>query len=315
MSSPYMRVCADPFNAPPVGLPDEYEGLTVPIKLRTATNITTNNAGAYLATFTGRIDGTATDSYANSATLTAGTTTITGFTGTDHGDLTSFSTNFRYCRPISAGIKVYYTGAEATTSGILSVGHLEGLQTTTVSSTEFPLAVEEWIDLPGVYSHSCASMTEPLMAICRNYDRPVFANVATDVKTYFPSLFTAGVNLPASLPVVRVECVLNLECIPFIGNQISSHLTSKVPPSYQAIEMVGRRLSTAKSGLASIVQKPLTIGSGSKPRSSKKKKRTKKRSARRMTSSARVTMRYPGMNTYKQVSRGTRGAKRKFTPA
>lgn len=310
MSTPYMRVCADPFNAPAVGIPDEYEGLTVPFKLRTAINATTNAAGAFLVAFTGRLDGSSTDSYSNVATA-ATATTITAFAGTDHPDLTSFSANFRTYRPVSAGIKVYYTGAESTTAGILTVGHLEGLATTTVDGKEWPLDISDWVDLPGAYTHSCAAMTEPLMAVARCYDRPGFASPSTIINQYFPSLFVSGLNLPASSTVVRIEAVLNLECVPYVGNQVSQHLSSVTAPNTSHMEMTSRRLATTKVGPASTLARNML--SLSSMVSKRKKRPSKKRRKRKLTyptaakysnSTGRLSSMIPV--TYRQVPRGVR---------
>lgn len=273
--SAYAKVIADPFDAAPCGIPDEYEAQTVSIKLKASYTVSTNDNGSFALVISPVIDGGAGSNYSALASCTATTSNISAFTASDHPDAATHTANFYLWRPVSAGMRVFYLGAEATSAGVIGVGHNDALIATTGGiGTQFPTAIADWFDMSGVFSQSVTAMTEPSMVAVRNFDRPVFTGLsATSQTTNFPAMWVVGTNLPVSLAsAVRVECVLNCEMIPYHGNALTSHMQNITPPSAATIISAHRQLGTVRTGTATELAKDVVM-------TSSLQKNKKKRSA------------------------------------
>lgn len=272
--SSYAAVCADPFDAPPAGLPDDYEGQTIPYKIKASYVLSTNDNGSLCIVFCPIINGAVAYNYAQSATCTTLTNNITAFTGVAHPDAATVVANFYAWRPISAAIKVFYLGAEATSAGVIGVGHSDGLTPSTANiGTHFPLNLSDWFDMASTFTQSVTSMTEPSMVAVRAFDRcPFITPNATGFVQTFPAMWLVGTNLPVSLgSAVRVECVLNCEMLPFHGNALTSHMQTVTQPNPASIMTVHRSLGVVRTGMAGSVVRKLANGGLKGARMSPKK--------------------------------------------
>lgn len=277
----YGKLVANPFDATPVGLPDDYEGQTVPIRLKASYVVGTNDNGSYAGVFCPSIQGTASYNYVQSAVCATTTSNITAFNTASHPDNATFVANFHAWRPISAAIKVFYLGAEASSQGVIAVGHSDGLNPATANiSTHFPTAIPDWLDLPGSFSQSVTSMTEPSVAIGRNFDRPTFQPIGTGQHLLtFPALWVVGTNLPVSAPsIIRIEAVINIEALPLHGNAITAHLQSVTSPDPLGMAMEHRRLAPVKTGVSSsVLRTPSPIKKGAPSHRPKRYKSMRRR--------------------------------------
>lgn len=313
--SAYSKVIADPFDASPCGIPDEYEAQTVSIKLKASYTIATNDNGSFAFVISPVIDGAGatTANYAAVASCTAGTSTIVGFASSDHPDAATHTANFYLWRPVSAALRVFYLGAEASSAGVIGVGYNDALIATTSGlGTQYPTAIADWFDMNGVFSQSVTAMTEPSMVTCRNFDRPSFQGLTGTLHTTnFPSMWVVGSNLAASLTsAVRVECVLNCEMIPFHGNALTSHMQSVTAPNANTIISAHRQLTPVRTGTATELAKEVSMVN-----SLSKKKRKRGAGGDSASKRGRPAARLPypkkyGNGGFIQPSKMARGSKR-----
>lgn len=305
---PYTAVCRDPWDAPPTGLPDDYESHTVPLKIKASYLLNTNDNGSFAFAVGPAIDITTGTNYSVLGTCTAGTSNLISFAGSDHPDAASLVANFNLWRPISAGLKAYYLGAEQTTQGSMCVGHNDNMVPATGTiGTAIPTAIADWWDLPNATSCSVATMTEPLAVAVRAFDAvnfQAFNSVAHFA--FFPTMWVAGTNMPvSSTGLIRIECVLNMEAIPLYGNALTAHLQQSFPPEPSVIMMTHRQLGVVRAGPLSSVKPPMSAmrtSSSTKKKGSRKPRKKSKRRAykRRAYTSSGLT----------QPIRGARFAKR-----
>lgn len=290
----YFDVCRDPWDAPPAGLPDLYESHSVPLKLKASFLINSQADGTFVVAFHPLLSGTTGFSAVGSST--AGS--ITAVAGANHPDITSITAQFNSWRPISVGVKCFYLGAEGTSSGVISCGHNDNFQFTTAGiGNNFPTAISDWSDLPNSSSSAVAALTEPMAVAARAFDRAGFnAVVNTIISLAFPTCWVTGTNLPASIPVCRIEVALNIEAIPFYGNQLTAHLQTQTPPNEAAIASVHRRLGVVRTGTLS---KVMSMVGGPTKRKTTRRRKPRKRTYKR----ARATV-------LMQPVKGSRGVKR-----
>lgn len=274
--SGYYSVCHDPWNAPAAGVADEFSNPTVVMKVKTAHNITTNNAGnAALVVMPGNWDA----GYTYLATVTAGTDTITAYVGSSHADYASLAAIYGQFRPVSVGVKVYYTGAESTTAGLITLGAMPigGLPSITAGlNGSLPVSVADWNDLPGTKTIACAAMTEPFCLAAHSFDRPQFKlfsdnNSGVD---FFPDVCVGITGGAASSNCLRVEVTFNLELIPLMSTFQSQQMAAIVPLDTMQVARV-RRLdpSTVAHGEAAVISsRSITQAKKSRSRTIAKKR-------------------------------------------
>jgi len=244
----YYNVCHDPWNAPAAGVADEFSNPTVCLKVKTAHTIQTNTAGnAAIAFMPGDWD----TGYTRLATVTAGTDTITGYVGGPHNDYASLSGLYNLYRPVSVGVKVYYTGAESSTAGLITLGALPlaGNPSITPGQGGLPTAVADWNDLPGTKTIACAAMTEPFCLAAHSFDRPAFTILSDNAGCiyWFPTVLVGITGAAASTNCLRIEVTFNLELIPIMSTFASNQLASVVHLDPPAIVKV-RQLSPVNVG-------------------------------------------------------------------
>lgn len=276
----YFNVCRDPWDAPPAGIPDMFESHTVPLKIKASYLITSQADGTFVLAFQPLVS----NAFTASGTGTAGN--ITAFALAGHPDIASLTSQFSVWRPVSIGAKIFYLGAEGTSSGVITCGHNDYMNLSTANiGTTAPTAIADWNDLPNASAQAVATMTEPMAVAGRSFDRSGFKILTggTAFLESFPTVWVTGTNLPTGIPVCRIEVSFNIEAIPYYGNTLTAHLQSVTTPNESVIMDTHRRLGVVRAGNLSKV-----MTAKSAPR--KKGKAKRKRKTKRKYKSARATI-------------------------
>lgn len=285
----------DPWNAAPAGVADEFSSPTAAMKLKSAVTLATNNVGnAALAIQAGSLQGF----HFNTATVNASTEVIANWTAANvaHPDYASMIATYNKYRPVSIGVKVYYIGAEQTTSGLIMVSAVEGIGTPTV--TNFPTNVSEIADLPNTKTIAPATMVQPICVAAHMFDRPKFAAwTSTDWVDFFPTIVVGVSGALASAQCVRIECTLNLELLPLMTAFAAHHFVAPVPSNPTVVTAV-RRLPTSRVGYSESEVIGMANVSGVKRTTSGTRKRRSSRPAPLMMANTR--------SIYKRGSGGKR---------
>jgi hypothetical protein len=278
-SSDYIAVIKDPWEAPPSGIADEFSNPTTALKVKSAFTLTTNNAGNAAFVLTPSIAAGALHSYV--ATVTAATDTITAYTGTTHPDSVSLAAQFQKYRPVSMGVKVFYTGAESTTAGLITLSVNDGIGVNGVPSTILlPTAISEWADLPNAKTVACAAMTEPLACRASAFDRPSFDGLnQAHWALYFPDVLVGITGAAISLACIRIEATLNLELIPLM-TAFAAHHGSVTVPHDPSTMVTARRLGMAVVGTPAEVVSHQGYGGVKRPRNKSRAGEVAKRRSR-----------------------------------
>jgi len=268
----YFNVCKDPWDAPPAGIPDQFESHSVPFKLKASYLVSSQPDGTFAAAFHPTLNSTSTGF---SALATSTTGNITAFGQAVHPDAPTVITQFSLFRPVSIGAKVFYLGAEATSAGVISTGHNDYMIANTAQiGTSFPTAIADWSDLPNSSSMAVSTMTEPIAVAARSFDRPAFGILSnTNTTASFPTIWVTGTNLVASTPVVRIEVSFNIEAIPYHGNTLTAHLQSVTQPDEAAMAAAHRRLGVVRTGPLSKLMK---VAAAKRKATGPKRKRKRK---------------------------------------
>lgn len=220
-----------------------FEAHSVPLKIKASYNVSSNADGALVFGLQPNLS----SAFAVSGATTTGN--LTGLTPAQHPDYTSLSTQFSQWRPVSIGVKVYYLATESTSAGMISVGHNDNMQVATGNiGTHFPTTVADWSDLPNSSSVAVASMTEPICAASRAFDRASFFALTTSFFSQFPTCWVTATGVPGNTSVLRIETSFNLECIPLYGNNLTAHLQSVAYPNEGQIMDTHRRLGVVRTG-------------------------------------------------------------------
>lgn len=223
----YYDICRDPWNSAPAGVADEFSQPTVPMRIKAAFTVSSNNVGACgIGFMAGNLD----TGFSVLPTITAGTDTTTAFsTYSTHPDYASLNAIFGYFRPVSMGIKVYYIGAESTTAGLITLGAFP-ISASGIGNGLLPAAISDWNDLPNTKTIAPAAMTEPFCLATHSYDRPSFRALGDNAASgdFFPVGLVGGTGLAVSTNVLRVEIVLNIELIPLLTTFQAHHTTASV---------------------------------------------------------------------------------------
>lgn len=266
--SPFTEVCKDPWGAPAHGVTDEFSSPTAALKLKSATSLTTNSSGNAAI----GIQGTSLhSSHFNVATVTVDAITNWTATVAAHPDYTSLAATYIKYRPVSMGVKVYYTGAEQTTAGLISISAIEG------SSLSFvPTTVSEMADLPNTTTIASAAMTKPLCGACHMFDRAKFMQWnSSEWVDFFPYFIVAVSGAQASSACVRIEVTINLELLPILTAFAAHHASAVVPSSASDMEQT-RRLTVSRTGEMDEVIKPKPLAQKRKTAGSSSRRTAKR---------------------------------------
>jgi len=263
----YVDTCLNPWTESPAGVADEFSMPTSCLKFRCVTNGVSSTGNGNVLTIinpwaTGSTAGVGTQ-FLNVATFTASSNTIASYSDFAHPDVVTINQNFDRFRTVSAGVKVYYTGAEQTTSGTITIIPIVSVLP---SLTTMPTDAAAWTNLPGARTVAAAAMTEPLCGAFHSYDRPRF-HFGTDVSgnAWFPSFAILGLGLQATSAVLRIELEVNLEVIPRMITPINANSFSV--QQYSDGQMsVTRRLDSTRVGNLSQVTSMKVAGIGASMR-------------------------------------------------
>lgn len=241
----YAGALANPFDGPVSGIIDEFGGKTVAFRVNQTQLLGTPLGHGYTGcivkttaistSFLGLVSAAGTDG----SSLTVGTNVpLEG--------ASDLALHYDQYRPVSMGVKVYYTGQESTTAGTVSVAVINGASTI----ADFPLDFDEWFNLPDSHTVACASMTDPIVAICHSFDRPRFGPWnTTNTESFFPAIGVWSAGLPVNTPgVLRLEISIILEAIPKYGSVLTQHQAREVPWDPSGMAMAHRKLPVARTG-------------------------------------------------------------------
>lgn len=243
MSSDYAKCLADPFEGPVSGIVDEFQGKTVTFRVNQTQLLSTPAGIGYTGAII-KVPPIDTQFMQTIVSDAAGTTFVP--TSVPLNGAADLAIHYDQYRPVSMGVKVFYTGTESNTAGTVSAAVINGALTI----ADFPADFDEWFNLPDCHTMACASMTEPLVAICHSFDRPKFNGwVSTDAQFYFPAIGVWGAGLPANTQgLLRMEVSIVLECIPKYGSILTQHMSQVVPHDPNAMATAHRKLPVARVG-------------------------------------------------------------------
>jgi len=242
-SAAYAGALANPFDGPVSGIIDEFGGKTVAFRVNQTQLLSTpvgiGYTGAIIKTVNivaGALQTIACD--VNGTTFVATNVPLEGST--------DLQLHYDQYRPVSMGVKVYYTGTESTTAGTVSCAIINGAS----SYLDFPTDWDEMFNLPDCHTQAAAAMTEPILAMCHSFDRPRFgAWSQTATENFFPAIAVWGAGLPANTTgVLRLEVSFILEAIPKYGSILTQHLATETPWDPSAMAGIHRRLPVARTG-------------------------------------------------------------------
>lgn len=254
-SSTYVSTCLNPWVESPSGVADEFSMPTSCVKFRSTQGSATSTGGHLLTIINpwaiGSVAGVGTQFLSYGASFSTTTTTLLTYGDGTHPDVATINQNFDRVRTVSAGVKVYYTGAEQTTSGTLTVVPIISVLP---SMTSMPTDIGTWTNMPGAKTVAAAAMTEPLCGAFHSYDRPRF-HLGNDVNgnAWFPSFAIIGIGLQASSACIRVELEVNLEVVPKLITAINANSFQVAAYNDTAMQTT-RRLDSARVGnLAQVI--------------------------------------------------------------
>jgi len=281
-----MEILANPWEAPPVGIIDEFAGKTCALRVNQTLTLNTGAGENYIATIIKCND------IDTAVTQQLGVNDLTGAVSGSAVDTpipgyADLATHYSAYRPVSMGVKVYYVGAEGATSGTVSIVCVNGVDV----YTKLPADADDWFNMEGCKTVACASMTGPLCAAVHSYDRPNFDLLTrTDTHLFFPTVVVFSAGLPASTSALRVEISYCLELIPVFGSILVGNTADVVMHDPLGQAAAHRRLPSMRTGELQQVISPLpTIGAKRKRDGSSA--RAPKRSSRGAGSAPKKSMR------------------------
>lgn len=127
----------------------------------------------------------------------------------------------------------------------------EQLKRRTQAYREVPALMSAYANLPGASSVALSAMTEPLCLVGHMFDRVSFAipNGASNNLNAFPACAIVVQGAAASVTAtVRVEITLNVELVPYFGNNIAANGSTVVQHDDDQMAEVSRRLQPGRSG-------------------------------------------------------------------
>jgi len=267
-STSYVTTCVNPWVEAPAGVADDFSMPTACLKFRNIYN-SVSSAGGHVVTIVNpwaiaSSTGVGTQ-FGSAGVFTAATTTLASYTDSQHPDITTINTNFDRFRTVSAGVKVYYTGAEQSTAGVITIVPIVSV---IPSTTTMPTDAGVWGNMPGARTVACTAMTEPLCGAFHSFDRPRFHN-GLDVSgnAWFPSFAIVGIGMLANTAVLRIELEVNLEVIPKLITSLNANSFQTFGHSDAAIAITRRLDSTRVGSLSQVTSlRSATLGSKSSKR-------------------------------------------------
>jgi len=242
-ASKYEAIIADPFGADPVGIPDLYAGKTAAFRINQTQLLDTPTGVPYTGCII-KADGLNTSVVQTLASNSAGNTLVA--TNVPLVGYSDFLAHYKYWRPVSLGVKVYYTGQESLTAGTITVGAIPGGAT----YLDLPADFDDWFTIDGCHTAAVSSLTGPLVIACHSYDAPRFgAWTTTSNNSFFPTAFVMGAGLPVTTSgLIRIEFSLCIEAIPLHGSVLAGHHAVAVPPDSNAMDQGHRRIGAIRTG-------------------------------------------------------------------
>lgn len=285
--NPYFDVCNDPWSAKAVGLPDEYMGATLPLKMRSSVTLTTNASGmAALG-----LQPVFATPILSPTGFTGVSSTITAWGGAPAAldDWASTVTpNMIAHRAISLGVCVSYIGPEASAAGEIIITTTTGL-----TSTEQSLNVSDWRDQQGAVSQNVPFITKPVCCAVSNFDRPPFNALSNGFTRYFPSIWIGVIGGPVGA-TFRVDLVYNFEFLP-LSTSGMHQMANVTPHDDVSMAETGRRLSpsrTGTEGISALLVTPTKRRAFTTPSAPRKKSKRNTFSRRNSARSANVKPQY-----------------------
>lgn len=264
-SKEYLRCITNPWGEP-AAIADEFSAPTAAVKCRSVHQLTASDNGAALIVFQ-PFD--LFNVWYQQAAFTTGTNTISNFGQYNHPDVTAINSYYNQYRTVSIGVKVFYTGAEQTTAGIIGIVPLLGVY---ASTTATPTDLTAWTQMPNAKTVAAAAMTEPLCGVAHSFDRPIFHTNTVQAFNCIPSLAVLMIGGQPSTSVLRIEVQVNIEVLPKLTSAFQGLATQ--PTAHDPSQMnMARRLTPARVGLeaevtkapASMTRKRKTVRSTSYP--------------------------------------------------
>jgi len=211
-SASYVNCVVDPWHAPPAQLPDEFQGPTIPLKLKQTVAIPGTATGANALLISGVMQ-----SFTRVSTVTA-PGVVTWGVGSPADDYTDFLANFDEYRTISMGIKIVYIGQADLASGqVVVFPFLSKSSGDTVGV--IPTSITDWRDNQSASVHSVSLDQKAPVATLHNYDRPSFISIAGSNYASFPQLAIGFLGIPTAVTAqFAVEITINVEAVPKQGS-------------------------------------------------------------------------------------------------
>lgn len=274
----YLQTVADPWVMRPGRISDEYQGMTLPMKMRHTLTMTTNTAGASALCIHPNLNGM--------IAIPVVTTNVANWAGASvatHNDLGSATSAFSAYRIVSMGVKVTFTGSESNASGEIVIAHTQG-----VAIASQTTALADFRELPGATSVSVAYIKGPVWSATHNFDRPPFVSLGADLANVFPATVVLIQGGTSSVTNFRVEVDVNCEFVPLPGS-VFSHLATASPIREENI-MATRRLAVSRISSGEVADFVKNAYASMKDPTTRKPKATKKAPARRKVAYKRAPL-------------------------
>jgi len=235
-SSSYLACVTDPWHAPPAQLPDEFQGPTIPLKLKQTTTVAGTATGTNALLIVPSVS-----SFTYPSTVTAGGVVTWGATA-PHDDYTDFLANFDEYRFISIGVKVVYIGQADLASGQVVVYPFLS-KTVGNSAGIIPANINDWRDNQSASVHSVSIDQKSPVCAMHSYDRPPFTSIGSSTcVTVFPQLAIGFIGIPTALvPQFAVELTINVEAVPKQGS--IHHGLAQASPDHPHVIDLARKLT------------------------------------------------------------------------
>jgi len=240
-SASYLACVTDPWHAAPAQLPDEFQGPTIPLKLKMTSTIAGTATGTNALLVKGQML-----QHLAVATVTAPGVVSWGISP-NHDDYADFLANFEEYRTISMGVKIVYIGQADLASGQVVVYPFLARQDGTTAGV-LPVNVNDWRDNQSASVHSVSIDQKSPVAALHNYDRPGFIAINSTSFTSFPQLALGFIGIPTALvPQFAVEITLNLEAVPKQGS--IHHGLAQASPDHPNVINLARKLTPTITGV------------------------------------------------------------------
>jgi len=237
----YIACVTDPWHAAPAQLPDEFQGPTIPLKLKQTTTIAGTVSGANALLIRASMG-----SFTSPAAVTAAGV-VTWGAGVPSDDSTDFTANFDEFRFISIGVKIVYIGQADLASGqVIVYPFLSRINGTTAGV--IPANLNDWRDNQSASVHSVSIDQKSPVCALHNYDRPPFRATTASADENFPQLAIGFTGIPvATSAQFAVEITYNLEAVPKQGS--IHHGLAQASPDHPNVINLARKLTPTVTGV------------------------------------------------------------------